>query len=262
MTRRALMLAVSVLLVLPVVLLALLSVSRHWSWPVLLPHAWQWTQWRELLAGQADLCAVLLRSLGISVSVGLLATGLAFPTSRAVARHRQRGRLLALSHIPFALSPVVLGVALLYGFMQLGLAGHIIGVVAAQLIFAYAYAVILLSGFWNERVHALAALAGTLHANRWQVWRHVLFPVARPMLGVCFFQTFLVSWFDYALVLLIGGGQVTTLTMRLYGYFGSGDLRLAATCALLLLLPPLVALVVHHRLPATAVAVHFEVSRE
>lgn len=262
MTRRALMLVVSLALLLPVLLLVLLSVSRHWPWPALLPHSWQWTQWRELLAGQAGLFRVLARSLGLSTSVALLATGLAFPTSRAVAGHRQRGRLLALSHIPFAMSPVVLGVALLYAFMQLGLAGRVLGVVAAQFIFAYAYAVLLLSGFWNDRVHDFAALASTLHADRWQVWRHVLLPMARPILGVCLFQTFLVSWFDYALVLLIGGGQITTLTMELYAYFGSGDLRLAATCALLLVFPPLLVLLIHHRLPATAVAVHFEVPRE
>lgn len=258
MIRRALMLTVSLALLLPVLLLALLSLSRHWPWPDLLPDSWQWTQWRELVTGRAGLFAVLARSLGLSTSVALLATGLAFPTSRAVARHRRRGRLLALSHIPFALSPVVLGVALLYGFMRLGLAGHIIGVLAAQLIFAYAYAVILLSSFWDDRVQSLETLASTLHADRWQIWRHVLLPAARPMLGVCLFQTFLVSWFDYALVLLIGGGQVSTLTMQLYAYFGSGDLRLAATCALLLLLPPLLALSIHRRLPATSVAVHFE----
>jgi putative spermidine/putrescine transport system permease protein len=165
---------------------------------------------------------------------------------------------LVLLHLPFAVSPVVLGVSLLYAFLRLHLAGHIAGVMFAQLIFAYAYAVILLSGFWNSQVLTLAELAISLGAKRRQVWSRVLLPLARPLLFVCLFQTFMISWFDYALTLLIGDSQVTTLTVTLYQYFSSGDIRLAATCALLLLAPPLFALGINHRLLSATVATRLE----
>jgi putative spermidine/putrescine transport system permease protein len=75
---------------------------------------------------------------------------------------------------------------------------------------------------------------------------------------VCLFQTFLISWFDYPLALLIGSGQVQTLTIRLFEYFNSGDIRLAATCALLLMAPPLLALLTNHRLISTPAAPHLD----
>ena len=258
MIRRALAWALSVLLVLPLVLLALLSLARHWTWPALLPTELQARQWQDLIADSNALSAVVLRSLGMGIGVAVLATTLGFVSSRSVVRHPRQGQLLALLHMPFAISPVVLGVSLLFTFLQLHLAGHVAGVMLAQLIFAYAYAVILLSGFWNPQVLTLAELAISLGARRRQVWLQVLVPLARPLLLVCLFQTFLISWFDYVLTLLIGNSQVATLTVSLYQYFNSGDIRLAATCSLLLLVPPLLALGINHRLLSATVATRLE----
>ncbi len=86
----------------------------------------------------------------------------------------------------------------------------------------------------------------------------VLLPLARPLLAVSLLQTFLISWFDYALTLLIGGGQVSTLTIALYQYLISSDVRLAATCALLLLAPPLLALGFNQRVLCATVATQLE----
>lgn len=232
----------------PPLVLGMLSVARRWAWPAVWPTGWQLQQWRDVtddLAG-AGLLGALGRSLVLALAVAVLATGLGLPTSRRVAQQPRRGRWLTVLHLPYALSPVVLAVGLLYAFLHLRLAGHLVGVLLAQLVFAYAYAVILLSALWTPRVAALDDLASTLGANRWQVWWRVLVPVARSMLGVCLFQTFLISWFDYVLVRLIGQGEVQTLTIRLFEYFMSGDLRLAATCALVLMAPPLMTLLVNH----------------
>lgn len=258
MIRRALAWTMSSLLVLPLVMLVLLSLARHWTWPALLPTQLQARQWQDLIADSSTLGPVVLRSLGMGIGVAMLATALGFVSSRSVARHPRQGQLLVLLHLPFAVSPVVLGVSLLYTFLRLHLAGHIAGVMLAHLVFAYAYAVILLSGFWNPQVQSLVELGISLGARRRQVWLQVLMPLARPLLLVCLFQTFLISWFDYALTLLIGDSQVATLTVTLYQYFSSGDIRLAATCALLLLAPPLLALGINHRLLSATVATRLE----
>ncbi len=256
--RRALSAALLGLGLLSLGLLALLSVTRRWPWPVLVPTELHAGQWRELFASESGVGGVVLRSIGMAGSVAMLATVAGFVSSRGVARHPRREGLFLVLHLPFAVSPVVLGVSLSYFFLRLNLAGHIVGVVLAQFIMAYAYAVILLSGFWNPHVQALSGLAVTLGADRTQVWLRVLLPVARPLLMLCLLQTFLISWFDYALTLFIGGGRVSTLTTALYQYFGSGDVRLAATCALLLLAPPLAAIALHQRLLSATVAARLE----
>lgn len=258
MIRRTIAWVLSGVLIAPLGLLVLLSVTRHWTWPALLPTEWQTRQWHDLIAEPRGLGVIVLRSLSMATGVAVLATALGFASSRSVAQHAHQGRLMVLLYVPFAVSPVVLGVSLLYTFLRLHLAGHIAGVMLAHLVFAYAYAVILLSGFWNPRVQSLAELAVLLGADRRQVWRKVLLPLARPLLAVCLLQTFLISWFDYALTLLIGGGQVATLTTALYQYLTSSDVRLAATCALLLLTPPLLALGLNQRVLSATVATELE----
>jgi putative spermidine/putrescine transport system permease protein len=254
MIRRAAVCILSACLVLPLVVLLLLSLARHWSWPALLPTDIQGRQWLILITDRSGLGAIVLRSAGMGFGVGALATVLGFVTSRSVARHRHRDALMTLLHVPFAVSSVVVGVSLLYFFLRLNLAGHVVGVMLAQLIFAYAYAAILLSGFWNAQVESLTDVAVTLGADRRQVWRRVLAPLARPLLGVCLFQTFLISWFDYPVTLLIGESRVATLTVALYQYFSSGDMRMAATCGLVLLAPPLLLLAIHRRLLSVSIA--------
>lgn len=239
---------------LPIGLLGLWSVTRRWPWPALLPTQLQLAAWHGLL-GTQGLGPIVLRSFAISTTVSFGASVAGFLTSRSAARHASREGLYLLLHLPFVISPVVLGVSLDYLFLRLGVAERTPGVILGQGIVAYAYAVILLSGFWNERIGAFVDAAATLGATPLQVWTRVLWPIARPLFAICLLQTFLISWFDYALVLLIGGGRVATLTTALYQYFASGDVRLAAACALLLLAPPLLALaVVRYPRPAPLAA--------
>lgn len=251
--RRPATIALAAVLLAPVALLLIWSLAWRWPWPAPLPSRWRASAWIDL-AETGGLGAAALRSLGIATTVALVATGLGFVTSRSAAEARSRDALRVLLHLPFALSPVVLGVGLEYSFLRAGLAGRALGVVLAQGILAYAYALILLSGLWNARTRAYLEGAATLGAMPRQAWILVLLPIARPLLVLCFVQTFLISWFDYALVLLIGGGRVVTLTTSLYQFLLSGDLRLAAASALLLLLPPLLALSVHAHLGPTAFA--------
>jgi putative spermidine/putrescine transport system permease protein len=262
MMRRMVAWLLSVWLVLPLLVLVVRSLASRWSWPALLPDAIEGRQWLLLVADRSGLGVIVLRSVGMGLGVAALATVLGFVTSRSVARHRRRDALMTLLHVPFAVSPVVVGVSLLYLFLRLNLAGHVAGVMLAQLIFAYAYAALLLSGFWTARVQSLTDVAMTLGAKPRQVWRRVLTPLARPLLGVCLFQTFLISWFDYPITLLIGESRVATLTVALYQYFSSGDTRLAATCGLVLLAPPLGVLAIQRRLLAVGIAAPWEAAGE
>ncbi len=69
---------------------------------------------------------------------------------------------------------------------------------------------------------------------------HVTLPTVRPALAVAAFFAFLISWSEYVLTLLIGGGVVKTLPLLLFAYARGTDLTQAAAVALLLVLPPLV----------------------
>ena len=54
----------------------------------------------------------------------------------------------------------------------------------------------------------------------------------------------MISWLDYGLTTVIGGGRVQTLMMRLFSQIREGSVAQAATSALLLSLPLLVVVLV------------------
>ena len=66
----------------------------------------------------------------------------------------------------------------------------------------------------------------------------MFWPAALPLLRVCFFQTFLISWAQYGLTLMIGAGKVRTLPLRVYDYLLEADPAYAALASLFLILPP------------------------
>lgn len=237
----------SLLLVLPLAAITVLSVARQWRYPALWPSAFDNQHWQLLLRLDGALPATLLRSFGIATAVALLGTAGGLFTSELIARHPARSRLLAFAVLPFAVSPVVLALSLQDAFLRLQLAGTVAGVILAQTLFAYAYATLLLNTLWTVRMHGLSELAASLGASRRQIWTRVRWPVGGGIIGVCLFQTFLMSWFDFALARLVGSGRVTTLPVQVFDYFGAGDLRLAAAAGLLLMLPPMLMLVVNRQ---------------
>ena len=239
---------VALLIALPFAVLLLLSFARTWRYPALWPQAWQSSQWGVFGGDWHTLAATTLRSIALAAMVAVLATTAGFFTSHAIALQRHERHWLALALLPFAVSPVVYALCLGQGFAALALSGRYSGVVLAQWPFAYAYAVLLCHGYWTRHNHALGELAESLGARPAQIWWRVHLPLARGLLGVCLFQTALMSWFDFALVRVIGAGRVETLTLTVFDYLGAGDLRQAAAAALLLIAPPAVALVINPRL--------------
>ena len=245
--RRVLACAVGVACVAPFAYLAVLSLARRWTFPHLRPEALDTGAWARLGSGAEGIGGSLLLSLALSTTVAALSTAAGFVTGRTVGYDRHKNRWLFLAYAPFVLSPAVLGVCLLYVFLRLELAGGFAGVAAGQFVFAYAFDVVLFSGFWNDEVRALELLVYTLGGSVAQAYWRALLPVSRGVLLVGFFQSFLLSWFDYGLTLILGSGRVQTLTVRVFEYIGAGNFPLAAVSACLLVFPPLVLLTLNRR---------------
>jgi putative spermidine/putrescine transport system permease protein len=246
--RSVLAAAVMAACVFPLAYLALLSVAGPWEFPEILPESIRFDRWTLLLGREQALVDSLLLSLFVSTTVAALSTLAGFVTARAVAYHARRPWLLFLAYLPFAVSPVILGVSLLYVYIRLGLVATVAGVVLSHTIFAYGFAVVYWVPFWNVEKRAFEDLVRTLGGTTGEAYRRVLLPLSRGPLLVCFFQTFLISWFQYGLTILVGSGKVDTLPLRVYAYVFEANLGYAAVASCLLVVPPLVLLWLNTRI--------------
>lgn len=228
--------------ILPLGILIMLSLSRNWVFPQLLPVSFTVENWADLLQPGNDTTKSFFISLAIALSVAAIASLLGFITSKFIAYHRKSQQLLLLAYFPFALSPVIFAVCLKFYFLSTGLSGNIAGVILAQLFIAIPYSIIVFTGFWNPRIKQYQDLVQTLGGTENHAFTKIILPLARPLFLVCFFQCFLISWFEYGLTTVIGYGKVQTLTLKVYQFIGEANIFHAALSCCILIIPPVIML--------------------
>ncbi|AZI58367.1 ABC transporter permease subunit [Nakamurella antarctica] len=234
---------------LPILALLIWAVAGQWRYPDLLPRSLSMRALERLFDPRQQIITGLLTSLGVAAAVTILACGIGYPAGRALGLYRFRGRRLVQF---FLLAPVIVpGVAVTLGiqvfFIRFNLADTVVGVIAVQLMPTVPYAATVLAGAFANFDPDYERQARALGARPWRTFLHVTFPILRPALILAAVFTSLISWSEYILTFLIGGGQVKTLPLLLFSALSTSDTSSAAALAVLLALPPLLLVAVTSR---------------
>jgi putative spermidine/putrescine transport system permease protein len=231
----------------PLVLLALWSVGGQWFFPALVPSELTSDSWRAVVNGRLAVAGGT--SLAVAIATAIIACVIAVPVGRAMARLGGWRRRVATgaAFLPVMAPPIALGLGLQYAFVQLGLGGTIAGVILAHVVPAASFLAIYFTGVFTALDPRIDDEARSLGATPRQIWTRITVPLVRRHFGDALALGFLVSWAQVPLTLVIGGGLVRTLPLAVYDYMRSGEARYAATGALLLTVPPILALVIARR---------------
>ena len=231
-------------LVLPLAPILVWSFARGWRFPDLLPRDWTLAAWEQALSPRAG----MVESLGVTALIAALATLLAVligvPAGRALGLYRFRGKAIVEMMI---LAPLIVpGIAVALGlhavFIRLGLTNTLAGVVLVHLIPTLPYMTLVMAAVFARHDPAHEAQARSLGASALQTFRHVTLPAIMPGLVAGALFAFLVSWSQYLLTLMIGGGRVITLPLLLYSTAGAGRDDLAGAIGIISVLPGIVVL--------------------
>jgi len=248
-TARALAASVLILLTLPVATLVLFSVTRGYFFPQLIPAEWNLRAWRLLLRPGSEVWGAIVTTLVLGLVVVAVALVVAIPAGRALGRHAFGGKRLVelLLLMPLLAPPVVVAMGLDFAFLRLHLTNGFWGVALAHLIPAVPYAVFIMSGVFANYDPAGEGQARTLGATPLRTFRHVTLPAIAPGLLVAAVMVLIVSWSQYVLTLLVGGGQVVTLPILLFATSSGGDTALTSALAIITIIPVLVLLILTSR---------------
>jgi putative spermidine/putrescine transport system permease protein len=238
--RLLLMVGLLLATALPLATLLLSAFGRGWFFPAVFPPAWQLASWQAL--GSHRLATALLGSLLLGGATATLATLLALPAGRVMARSHGawRGVVTGMAFLPVAAPPIALATGLQLILFRAGLGGTVMGVVIGHLIPATGYLALYFAGVFDGVDAEIEASARTLGATPWQVGRHVLLPLFRRPIVEAMTLAFLISWAQVPLTLVLGGGVVRTLPLEVASLAQSGQDGLAAAAGLLLTVPALV----------------------
>lgn len=235
-TKKSLLLMLLGTFVFPLLFILILALAVSWRFPQLIPDRLSLV---ALFSTGDNLLKGLSNSLIIAVAVSVLCVPAAFAISKQLVKYRNKQMVLLCAYLPFTISPVVYAACLNYYFVVAGLNGTLVGVISAQLIIVFPYNIILFMSHWNKQLESYAELVSTLGGNKRQTYFKVLIPLSRKIIVIAFFQSFLISWFEFGLTNFIGIGQVQTLTVRVYQYIGEANVQFSAVSSLILILPPL-----------------------
>lgn len=240
----------------PLVPLLLWAVAGDFRYPALLPVPSTRGAARVL---DADVLAALGTSAAVAGAVALLAALLGLAAGRALGSHAFRGRrLVQLLLLAPAIVPtlaVTLGIQVF--FVRLGLTDTVAGVVLVHLVPTVPYVSLVMAGVFAGFDERLLDQARMLGAGPLARLRHAVLPAVAPGLAVAALFAFLISWSEYVLTLLVGGGTVRTLPLLLFAAIGSADLTAAAALGLVIAAPPLVLVALTSRVLTGPAALGF-----
>lgn len=213
----------------------------------------------ELVTSPAALDALWL-SVRTGAAATLLSVLLGGPLAVVLARGRLPGlRLLrAVVLLPLVLPPVVGGLALLYLLGRTGFGGQVLAlfslrlpfttaaVIIAQTFVAMPFLVIGLEGALRTAGERYEAVAATLGAAPWTVFRRVTVPLLLPALGSSLVLAFARSLGEFGATITFAGNlEGTTQTLPLLVYEQSqSDVDAAVAVSLLLVVLAVVVIAV------------------
>ncbi|WP_283193318.1 putative 2-aminoethylphosphonate ABC transporter permease subunit [Rhizobium sp. AN80A] len=193
----------------------------------------------------------IVNSLFIAVLTTSITVPLAFGYSYALTRTRLPFKALfkGIAYLPILAPSLLPAIALIYifgnqGFLTYALQGQSIygpiGIVTAQVFYAFPFATLILTTALANSDARLYEVAETLATSPYRTFRTITLPAARYGLVNAAAVVFTIAIVDFGIVKVIGG-QYSVLAIEVYKQIiGQQKFQLGAVIGVLLILPTIV----------------------
>lgn len=222
-------------ILLPVAVMIVWTFTERWAWPDLLPQVISLRAVKELLGRGEMLAGIFLSSILISTVVAMLSVVIGTLTARALVLYEFKGKgfMHFMAVLPFMVPATVFAMGVQVTFIKMGLNNTAAGVILVHLICSLPYAVRLITDGTAAVGEKLEEQARVLGASVLQGFVKVTLPLLIPVLLSSFSMSYIVSFSQYFLTLLIGGGRIKTFTIIMVPYLQSGDRNIACVYSLI-----------------------------
>lgn len=236
-------------LAIPLVMICLWSVADRWPWPDIFPADLSQRGWM-FLVGSKRVLKVLATSILLSSVVTVLTLVICIPAARVLALYEFKGKklieILTLLPLIVPMMTVVMGIHV--NFIRLNLANTFLGVVLVHILPGIPYGVRIMQTSFQLYGKSMEEQGRILGADNIQVFRYITVPLLKPGLIVSATMIYIISFSQYFITMLIGGGRIMTFSMLYFPYVQSGDRTITAVLSLVFLGSILLVLFVSNRL--------------
>jgi iron(III) transport system permease protein len=201
-------------------------------------HPWTLDNWRATLSDP-----VLLRSLWNTLAIGLGSglVGVLFYSFIAymIVKTRDRGRWLLdfLSWLPWSIPGILLGVALLWTFLQtkifLPLYGTVYLLMVAMVIKSMPFGTQMIKSVLLQLGNDLEEASKVCGGTWLDTFRRVIFPLTMPALITVGLVGFISAARDISTVVLLGSGRSRTLSLLMLDFAAGAEFEKATVVAVM-----------------------------
>lgn len=232
----------------PLVALFLWAFADAWFYPALLPHAWTFSWWQQILLN-GDIGHSILLSFIFAPVVTLVSAVICLPAAYAFARFKFPGQraflisLFATNAFP-KMGLYIVMAGLLYTF---GLMDTFWGVVLVQLLNTVVVMTWIPSAAFAAVPRELEDAARDAGAGLWTTFWRVTLPLARSGILVALILAFLSSLDEAQGTFLVGTPDYITMPTQMYTLVTSYPQQAAAVFSIVLSIPSFVLLLLVRR---------------
>lgn len=207
-----------VILILPILTIALMSVSS--SAFVAFPPQQVSTRWFAELVTDPRWSGALRNSLVVGVGSSLIATVCALLASLGIRSFGERSRraLEAVFLLPMIVPAIVLALALFPVYVSTGLLGSMRGLIIVHALLGFPYAYLVLAASVRSLDPRLELASASLGAGAWQTHRYVILPNLTPAIAAAVLVALVISFDEVVITLFLSSPSTRTLPVVMWSF--------------------------------------------
>ncbi|CCE08780.1 putative ABC transporter (permease protein) [Bradyrhizobium sp. STM 3843] len=215
--------------------------------PVFWPEHFAWKNYTDVLSSNRFF-TYFTNSMLVTGGATLLAMLVGVPAGYGIARMaaHKSAIVILVARITPGLSYLI---PLFLLFQWLGLLGTLWPQIIIHLVVTVPIVIWIMIGYFETTPLELEEAARIDGATRWQVFRHVALPVAKPGLAVAFILSVIFSWNNFVFGIVLAGRETRTLPVAVYNMISFDQLSWGplAAAALIVTFPVLLLTVFAQR---------------
>ena len=215
--------------------------------PVLIPERFAWKNYVSVLESNR-FSLFFMNSLIVTGAATLLALLVGVPAGYGIARMRahKTAVVILIARMTPGLSFLI---PLFLLFQWLGLLGTLWPQILIHLVVIVPIVIWIMIGYFETTPMELEEAALIDGATRWQVFRHVALPIAKPGITVGFILAVIFSWNNFVFGIVLAGRETRTLPVAVYNMISFEQLSWGplAAAALIVTAPVLLLTILAQR---------------
>lgn len=238
-----------IFLILPLIVIVIWSFTKNWAWPLIFPKEFGLRGWRYFLDPKSKSIKTLLYSIWLSMVVTFITIIISIPAAKALGVYKFKGKKIVeiLILAPTLVPTVAIAMGIHISFLKLGLANTFFGVVLVHLIPCIPYSVRILKNVFEIIGDSMEIQGRVLGASSFQIFTNITLPLIAPGMVSAGSMAFIVSFSQYFLTFLIGGGRVVTFSMLMFPFIKSGDRMMGSVYSIVFIFTTMICLGIMER---------------